>query len=346
MSTEASWLAGLEESARARLPVELFEYVVQGAREGLSAAEATEAWRTLRFRPRVLRDVTSLDLMVSLLGFPSSVPWGVAPTTLQRSVHPEGELAMARATAAVGGVMVVSSNAGTRVEVIGETGVRWWLQAYLPEHRELAQPLLARAAETGAAALVLTVDTPVVGTKYAAERSVWDTVAPGDIRVNFDPDDTHGAARKARDLGADDVAWLAELTGLPVVVKGVLHPEDARQCVDAGAAAVWVSNHGGRQLDHAAATADCLEAVVAAAGTAEVYVDGGVRRARHALAALALGARAVFLGRPPLHALAVDGAAGVHRLLDELGADLADALALAGVPAASAVPRDLLHGTV
>ncbi len=331
--SDASWLAGLEEHARSRLPAELFEYVVQGAREGVSAAEATEAWRAVRFRPRVLRDVTSVDLMVQLLDFPSSVPWGVAPTTLQRSVHPEGELAMARATAAVGGVMVVSSNAGTRFADIRATGVHWWLQAYVPEHRHLAEPLLDRAVEAGAAAVVLTVDTPVVGTKYVAERDVWDTIDPADLRVNFDPDsDSRAASRKARDLAPADIAWLAERTGLPVVIKGVLHPEDARRCVNAGAAAVWVSNHGGRQLDRTMTTAAALPAVVdAVRGTAQVYVDGGLRSGLDVLAAVALGADAVFLGRLPIYAL-VEGEEGVSRMHNELATQVAESLRLAGCP--------------
>ncbi len=331
MSDEAGWLAGLEESARARLPAELFEYVAQGAREGLSAAEATEAWRSVRFRPRVLNDVTDLDLMVSLLGSPSSVPWGVAPTTLQRSVHPEGELAMALATADVGGVMVVSSNAGTPFAEIRSTGVRWWLQLYVPERRDLAEPLLARAVEAGAAAVVLTVDTPVVGTKYVAERAVWDTIDPADLRVNFDPGyDALPGSRKARDLGPGDLAWIAERTGLPVVVKGVLHPDDARRCVDAGAAAVWVSNHGGRQLDRAMTTAAALPAVVdAVRESAQVYVDGGLRSGLDILAALALGADAAFLGRLPLYAL-VDGEKGVSRMHAELAVQVAEGLRLAG----------------
>jgi 4-hydroxymandelate oxidase len=334
--SDAGWLAGLEEHARSRLPAELFEYVVQGAREGLSAAEAAEAWRAVRFRPRVLRDVTSLDLMVQLLGFPSSVPWGIAPTTLQRSVHPDGELAMARATAAAGGVMVVSSNAGTRFAEIGATGVRWWVQVYVPEHRHLAEPLLDRAVEAGAAAVVLTVDTPVVGTKYSAERDVWDTIAPADLRVNFDPDyDSQPASRKARDLGPGDIEWLAERTGLPVVVKGVLHPDDARQCVDAGAAAVWVSNHGGRQLDRTVSTAAALpEVVTAVGGTAQVYVDGGLRSGLDILAAVALGADATFLGRLPMYAL-VDGEEGVSRMHSELATQVAEGLRLAGCPSVS-----------
>ena len=309
----------------------MFEYVVQGAREGVSAAEATEAWRALRFRPRVLRDVGEVDLSVSLLGHRSAVPWGVAPTTLQRTVHPEGEVAMARATAAAGALMVVSSNAGTPFADIGATGVRWWLQAYLPQDRGLAEPMLARAVEAGAAAVVLTVDTPVVATKYVDADPVWDTVDPATVRVNFDADyaDRPGSA-KARDLGPADLAWLAERTGLPVVAKGVLHPEDAQRCVDAGAAAVWVSNHGGRQLDRALPTAAALPDVAAAVrGSAEVYVDGGLRSGLDVLAALALGADAAFLGRLPLYAL-VEGSDGVSRMHAELAEQVSEGLALAG----------------
>ena len=331
MSDEASWLAGLEENARTQLPPEVFEYVAQGSREGLTTAESTAAWRALRFRPRVLRDVTEVDLSVSLLGQRAAVPWGVAPTTLQRTVHPEGEVAMARATAATGGVMVVSSNAGTPFAEVGATGVRWWVQVYVPEDRALAEPLLAAAVEAGASGVVLTVDTPVVATKYVAGSPVWELVDPEALRVNFAPDyATLPGSEKARDLGPEDLAWLADRTGLPVVAKGVLHPDDALRCVDAGAAAVWVSNHGGRQLDRGLATAVALADVVdAVQGRAEVYVDGGIRSGLDILSALALGADAAFLGRLPLYSL-VDGAEGVSRMHAELTAQVSEALILAG----------------
>jgi 4-hydroxymandelate oxidase len=342
---DPAWLAALEQTARDRLPAELFEYVAHGAREGLTAADAESAWRGLRFRPRVLRDVTEVDLSVTLLGHPSAVPWGVAPTTLQRAVHPDGELAMARATAAAGGVMVVSSNAGTAFSDIGATGVRWWLQAYLPEDRRLAEPLLARAVEAGASAVVLTADTPVVGTKYVADRPVWDTVDPETLRVNFDPGyaDLPGAD-KARDLTRADLSWIRERTGLPVVVKGLLHPDDVRPCLDAGAAAVWVSNHGGRQLDRTTSTAAALPAVLdAVRGEAEVYVDGGLRSGLDVLAALALGADAAFLGRLPLYAL-TEGEEGVARLHAELAVQVVEALRLAGCRT-PAEARGLVDGT-
>lgn len=331
---DGRWLGTLEDRARTALPSAVFEYVVQGAREGVTAGEATAAWAGVRFRPHVLRDVGDVDLSCQLLGRPSRVPWGIAPTTLQRAVHPDGEVAMARATHGAGGVLVVSSNCGTPFADIGATGVRWWLQAYLPRDRSLAEPMLDRAVAAGAEAIVLTLDTPVVGTKYAAtEEVVWDVVDPGLVRVNFDAghDRAPGAA-KATDLTAADLTWLATRTECPVVAKGVVRADDARRCVQAGAAAVWVSNHGGRQLDRTASTAACLPEVVGAlGGAAQVYVDGGLRSGLDVLAALALGADAVFLGRTPLLAL-VDGEAGVARMHDELRGELVEALRLAGCP--------------
>jgi 4-hydroxymandelate oxidase len=239
---------------------------------------------------------------------------------------------MARASAAAGTVMVVSSNAGTRFEEIGATGVRWWLQVYLPADRALAAPMLERAVTAGAEAVVLTVDTPVVATKYVVGEPVWDVVEPGLVRVNFGSgyDDASPMAQKATDLGPDDLGWLAERTGLPVVAKGVLRADDASRCVDAGAGAVWVSNHGGRQLDRTAATATCLPEVVSAVGgQVQVYVDGGLRSGLDVVAALALGADATFLGRLPLYAL-VDGAEGVARMHGELQEEVVEALMLAG----------------
>ncbi|WP_341925347.1 alpha-hydroxy acid oxidase [Nocardioides psychrotolerans] len=331
MTEDARWLSGLEEQARARLSGPVFEYVAQGAREGRTAARAVDTWSSVELHPHVLRDVTDVELGTDLLGTGVGVPWGVAPTTLQRAVHPDGELAMARATAEAGGVMVVSSNAGTRFSLIGDTGVHWWLQAYLPADRTLAVPMLDRAVAAGASAVVLTVDTPVVGTKYPTGRVVWDVVDPAQLRVNFDAghDDQPGSD-KALDLGPHDLDWLAEHTGLPVVVKGVLRPDDAVRCVQAGARAVWVSNHGGRQLDRAVSTAAVVRDVIAAVGDqAQVYVDGGVRSGLDVVAALSLGADAVFLGRLALYAL-TDGEPGVARMHREVGSQVVETMRLCG----------------
>lgn len=327
-----SWLDGLEAGAAAALPASVYRYIRQGAREGVSSAEAVTAWRELRFLPHAMVDVTQVRTATTLLGTEIAAPIAVAPSTFQRAVHPEGEVAMATATRDAGSLMVVSSNAGTPFSEIGATGVPWWVQAYLPADRSLALPLLGRAVEAGARAVVLTVDTPVVGTKYDDGPSVWEEADPAILRVNFDPDtrDLPGFD-KATDLGPADIGWVREVTKLPVVVKGVLRADDAQRCVDAGAAAVWVSNHGGRQLDRSITTVDALPGVVAAVGDrVEVYVDGGLRSGLDALAALALGARAAFLGRLPLWAL-VGGAESVLRMHRELGLELVDALQLAGI---------------
>jgi len=200
--------------------------------------------------------------------------------------------------------------------------------------------MLAAAVAAGARAVVLTVDTPVVGTKYD-DGEIWRTTPPDWLRVNLgDAAD----APKARDLGPSDVSWLHQVTGLPVVVKGVLSPEAAAAAVVAGAAAVWVSNHGGRQLDAAPSTAQALGPVVdRVAGAVPVYVDGGVRSGIDALAALATGADGVFLGRLPLYALAVDGGSGVRRLLDDLAEELTEALLLSGSARPTAA-RGLIAG--
>ncbi len=337
-------------AARARLRPEVLRYVEQGAGEQVTAREAECAWDAVRLVPRVLRDVREVDTATTVLGATVRTPVGVAPTTLQRAAHAEGEVATARACAAAGAVMVVSSNAGSTFADIGSTGATWWLQLYLPADREDAEALVEAAVAAGASALVLTVDTPLVATKPDEDgRSVWECVEPGWVGANFEDGvvrvsrDGEGQALrvKARDLSVDDLTRLAARWELPVVVKGVLHPLDARDCVLAGAAAVWVSNHGGRQLDQAVATADALPAVVeavrAASPTAEVYVDGGVRTPTHVAAALAAGAGAVFLGRPAVWALAAGGEQGVGDLLGAFTDGLRERLTLLGATSPAAV---------
>ena len=343
-------LVELEELAHRKLPPPVSEYIRQGSFAGLTTAGAPAAWDQLRFRPRMLRDVSKVQTQTAVLGHDVAAPVLVAPWTLQRAAHPDGELATARAVAASGSLMVVSSNAGSRFEDIAATGVRWWLQPYILRDRGLTTAMIQRGVAAGATAVVLTVDTPVVGRKLNAGPPVWDVVPGEFMRVNIDTPDTDVALAKADDLTLDAIGWLAEVTGLPVVVKGVLRGDDAAAMVAAGAAAVWVSNHGGRQLDQAVSTAVALpEVAEAVAGSgAEVYVDGGLRKAEHVLAALALGARAVFLGRPVAWSLVAGGpdhgggAAGVAELLAAFGADLAHVMALAGAREVSELSRDLI----
>lgn len=331
------WLDQVESLARDVLPRPVFRYVGEGARAEITLREAEAAWQSIRVAPRVLNDVRRIETGSTLLGTRFELPVGIAPMTLQRAADPEGEVAMARAAAGAGVPMVVSSNSGSTFADIRATGADWWLQLYLEPDRAVALPMLRAAAASGASGVVLTVDTPVVGTRYAPtdEQPVWEVAEPAWVGANTPttrgPDPTDRP--KAMDIGPDDITWLATETGLPVVVKGVLRADDARRCVQAGAAAVWVSNHGGRQLDQAVTTVSCVAAVRAAVGEgAQVYVDGGVRSGMHVMLAVALGADAVFVGRPLFHALAADGASGVGRALAELAVELVEAMRLAGCP--------------
>ncbi len=337
VTSSERWLDQVESLARDVLPGPVFRYIAEGAREEITAGEAVAAWQSLRVAPRILRDVRHVTTSTDLLGRTFELPLGIAPMTLQRAADPEGEVAMARAAAAAGVPLVLSSNAGSTFAEIAATGVTWWLQIYLAQDRGESLGVLESATAAGASAVVLTADTPIVGTRYplADGPRVWETAHPTWVGAN-----AAGTARleptdrvKAMDLGPDDLSWLATTTGLPVVVKGVLRADDASRCAAAGASAVWISNHGGRQLDQVVATATCVAAVRSAVGRAtQVYVDGGVRSGLHVLLALALGADAAFVGRPLFHALAAGGAAGVGRALAELGTELVESMRLSGCP--------------
>lgn len=343
------WIDGLEAAAAEVLPEPVHRYFRQGARDGVTAAEAAAAWRGYRLRPRVLRDVSSVSIETTILGRRAETPVAVAPTSMQRAAHPDGEVEMARGAAAAGSLVCVSSNSGSTYDAIAETGVAWWAQVYVLRNRALTKGMLGRAMAAGARALVLTVDTPVAGTKYDDGPSVWDPMPEGHAMANLDlADAVDGDLDKATDLTPETIRWLAEATGLPVVVKGVLRGDDAARAVEAGAAGIWVSNHGGRQLDRSISTAAALpEVAQAVAGAAEVYVDGGVRSGLDVLTALSLGARAVFVGRPALWALSVSGSAGVRRLLAELSDELRDALLLSGCAhLADLAPADVIFSGI
>jgi 4-hydroxymandelate oxidase len=345
-------LDDLHDRAARRLPPVVAEYFDQGAGAGLSVGEAAGAWDRLRLRPRVLRDVSRISTAATVLGQQLETPVLIAPSAMQRAAHPDGEVAVAQAAAAAGSLVEVSTNSGSVFAAIGATGARWWLQVYVLRDRGLTRAIVDRAKEAGASALVLTVDTPVVGRKQNAGETIWEVVPEDYLLANIDHKGEPAASLdKADDLTPDAIGWLREISGLPVVVKGVLRADDARALVSAGASAVQVSNHGGRQLDQAVSTAQALPEVAdALAGSgAEVYVDGGIRRAEHVVAALALGARAVFVGRPVLWALAAGGASGeggcegVLELLTEFTDDLGHVMTLAGLRNLSEITADLVR---
>ncbi|TDD24545.1 alpha-hydroxy-acid oxidizing enzyme [Kribbella turkmenica] len=339
------WIDTLEAEAAEKLPEAVHRYFRQGSAGGVSAGEAVAAWSAYRFRPRVLTDVSTVTAATTVLGTSVDVPVLVAPSTMHRMADPDGEVAMASGVDAAKSIIGISSNAGTTFADLGATGVPWWLQIYIVRNRSVTERMVDAAVAGGAQAVVLTVDTPVVGRKEDTGETVWDLVQPGQLLANLpDGEWTDDDLAKADDLGPKAIGWLAERTGLPVVVKGVLRGDDAKRCADAGAAAVIVSNHGGRQLDGSVPTAQALpEVAEALAGTStEVYVDGGIRRGEHILAALALGARAVFVGRPALWALTVGGSAGVTRLITDLGSELEHCLRLIGCPRADDLTPDLV----
>ncbi|HEX3526828.1 MAG TPA: alpha-hydroxy acid oxidase [Thermoanaerobaculia bacterium] len=342
-------LADYEQLARERLPRMVYDYYAGGAGDEVSVRENELAWSRVRLRPRVLVDVSACDLSTTVLGRPVAMPVLTAPCGMNVLAHPDGELAVARATAAAGIVQVLSTLSGHSLEdiaaVSSAAGGAQWFQLYCYRDRGITRELVARAEAAGFLALCVTVDVPVLGYRERDARNRFH-LPPG-VRVanitqqvaeidrgsallqyvsdQFDPS-----------LTWESVDWLRSITRLPVVLKGVLAAEDARLAVEHGAAGVIVSNHGGRQLDGTVAPCDALpeiaEAVARAADTAEVYVDGGIRRGVDVLKALALGARAVLIGRPYLWALAAEGEAGVLRLLHMLRDELQRSLALAGCP--------------
>jgi 4-hydroxymandelate oxidase len=338
------WADGLEEEARALLPPPVYRYYSQGSADEFTVGEAVAAWKALRFRPRVLVDVSTINIATTVLGIPIPSPVAIAPSSLQMHAHPDGEIEMGRGAAAAETLMCVSSNAGQPFADIAAHCGSWWVQAYVLQDRGLTRAMIDRAVAAGARAVVLTADTPVVAAKQDHGDSVWGVTPDVFLHANEDLEGvSHSAIEKATDLAAADIEWLAEVSGLPVVLKGVLRADDALVAVDAGASAVWVSNHGGRQLDRSISTAAALGPVAEAVGDrVEVYVDGGIRDGRDILAALALGARCAFVGRPALWALATRGAQGVADLLALLSEELVESMTLAGAPSVRELPPDLV----
>jgi 4-hydroxymandelate oxidase len=330
----------LEDSARRALDPAVFDFYAGGSGDEVTLAASAAAWGRVPLRPHVLRDVSGVDIRTRVLGRELAGPVCVAPIGYQTLAHPDGELAMARGARRAGSLLTLSSRSSRRIEDVAAEAGPWWFQAYVLRDRGLTRELVRRAAAAGATALVLTGDTPYLGRR---RRDRDPGLIPDEVfGVNLGDGVDRELAEQASDVTYDDIAWLGEVAGLPVVVKGVLRGDDARDCVAAGAAGVWVSNHGGRQLDGAVATAEALPGVAAAvAGRVEVYADGGVRTGVDVLRALALGARAVFVGRPALWCLATGGEEAVAAGLSELSAGLAHAMGLAGVTTIAGITGDL-----
>jgi 4-hydroxymandelate oxidase len=342
-----------EAAARGRLPRMVFDYFAGGAGEEWTLLENVRAFERWTIWPRVLVDVSEVDLRTSVLGQETAFPILLAPAALQRMAHRYGEVATARAAASVGALMVLSTVSTASIEEVASTGVHRWFQLYVLKDRDLTAELVKRAHVAGYTALVLTVDAPTLGRRLRDERNRF-SLPPGIGMANLEGmgiPEVEGSGlfaffteRHDASLDWEDVAWLKSLTPMPLVLKGILREEDARKALDSGADAIVVSNHGGRQLDGTPATIDVLPEVVdAVAGQLEVLVDGGIRTGGDVLKALALGAGAVLIGRPYLWGLAVDGEGGVRRVLELLRDDLALTMALAGCPSVADVDRSFVR---
>ncbi|MGA8211096.1 MAG: alpha-hydroxy acid oxidase [Nocardioidaceae bacterium] len=369
----AASIEDLRRLARRRAPRAVFDYTDGGAGEELSLSRSREAYSRVEFSPRVLQDVSGVDTSTTILGQPSAAPWVFAPTGFTRMMHTEGEPAVCRVAARTGVPYALSTMGTTSIERLAAAApdARRWFQLYLWRDREASRDFVERAQTAGYEALVLTVDTPVAGARLRDVRNGLTipptlslrTVAEGSLHpawwldlltteplefaslhrfegtvaelvgTMFDP-----AATMA------DLAWLREAWDGPLVVKGISTVADARAVVDAGADALVVSNHGGRQLDRAPVPLEVLPSVVDAVGdTAEVYVDGGILSGSDIVAAVALGARAALVGRAYLYGLMAGGERGVLRAAEILQQEMSSTLALLGVSRVQDLHRDLVR---
>ncbi len=355
-------LADHEQHARTQLDDNAWAYFSGGAADEISLRANRSAWDALPLWPRVLRPLAGGHTRVPLLGRTLAHPILLAPVAFQRLAHPDGELAMAYAAAALGAGVVLSTQASVSLESVAQAVLPdpgrgpLWFQLYLQPDRGFTQALVQRAEAAGYEALVLTVDAPTSGVRDR-ERRAGFRLPSGVGPVNLAGLQTPASPPLSPGQSAlfdgllhhaptwDDIAWLQSITRLPVLLKGVLHPADARQAVSVGAAGLIVSNHGGRTLDTAPATATALPRVVQAVGGAvPVLVDGGIRRGTDVLKAMALGASAVLVGRPAVWGLANAGAAGVAHVLRLLRDELEVAMALTGCATLAEATPALLEG--
>ena len=367
----------LRRLGRRRVPRGVFEFVEGGAGAEVTVRENRAAFERVRFEPRWLRDVSGREIATTVLGERLALPVGLAPAGLARLVHRDGELAAARAAAAAGTVFCVSIASSYSIEEIADASSGpLWLQLYLWKSEKVVAELVERARAAGYRALVLTVDTPAVGNRErdvrngaslpprvrvdtaldALRRPRWlydfargSTITFANLREVVGSSGAGGIGayvdRELNDPSAtwERLDWLRRLWDGPLAVKGILSPDDAREAVRRGADAVYVSNHGGRQLDGSPATLDALPRIVEAVGDrAEVLLDGGVRRGDDVVKAVALGARACFVGRPWFMGLAAAGQEGVARMLDVMARDIDRTLALVGVPRIGDVDQRIL----
>ena len=355
-STAAVVVNDFVGQAKSRLPQASFEYITSGSEDEVTLRDNVEAFRRIRVLPPLLHGVTNTDLSTSVFGQKISLPVILAPVAVLRMFHPQGALASARAAASAGTVCAASSSAlNSLEEIAGAAEGPKWFQLYVPREREVARRLVARAEAAGYRALIVTVD---LGERKDADLRNQFTV-PKDMLLKhlrdvgftqFNDKHTHeelvafNADAWQISLNVEFFKWLRGITRLPIILKGVLSPDAARQAVDLGLNGIVVSNHGGRRLDGMPASIDVLRDVVTAIdGKIEVLMDGGIRRGGDVMKALALGAKAVLIGRPQAWALSADGEAGVKRVLDIFRDELTNAMIASGCATVAEITQSLIH---
>jgi len=349
-------LSDFEAIARSKMEPTAFDYYAGGSGDERTLADNIAAFDRYVLTPRVLVNAETVDLSLTIADTRLRFPVMLAPTAFNRLAHEDGELAAARAAGGMGTAMICSTISTYSLEDIAKAATGpLWFQLYVYRDREVTKDLVRRAEAAGYEALVLTVDTPRLGRRERDVRNRF-SLPPGLAIGNLE---RYGDEKALRWAGAssfqeyvhalldgsltwESVEWLRSITKLPILIKGVLSPEDATQATMVGARGIIVSNHGGRQLDGAIATIDALGPVVDAAGAMPVILDGGIRRGSHVLKALALGAKAVLIGRPYLWALAADGENGVATALEMLRSELELAMALCGCTTLDSVGRALI----
>lgn len=350
-------IADFEALAQTRIEAPLFDFFAGGAEDEITLRRNRAAFENILLRPRFLRDISARTLATEVVGQPVSFPVLLAPTGYQKLAHQEGELAVARAAASCGTIMVASTVSNYSLEEIARAsnGIRWF-QLYCYSERRISEWLIRRAEKAGYTALCLTIDVPVLGRRERDTHNRFNLLDLNAGNLSLATEMELPANLKAEEVVAyqaahfdphltwEDVAWIRFFTSLPIVIKGILTPEDARLAVEYGADAIVVSNHGGRQLDGVPATIEVLPEIIAAVGNQiEVLLDGGVRRGTDVLKALALGAKAVLVGRPFLWGLIANGEDGVQQVLEILRTELDTALALVGLSSIQEVDSKILY---
>ncbi|XP_069810475.1 2-Hydroxyacid oxidase 1 [Dendropsophus ebraccatus] len=361
MSAKLITVDDFEQHAKCSLKKSVFDYYRSGADDQQTLADNVAAFSRWRLRPRVLRDVSATDLSTTILGQKVSMPICAGATAMQRMAHPDGETATIRACRSAGTGIMLSSWATSSIEEVAEAAPDClrWMQLYIYKDRNLTKSLVRRAEQHGYKAIFLTVDTPYLGRRLDDVRNKFQL--PPHLRMkNFETEDLAFSSKEGygdnsglavyvsqaidASIKWEDIEWLKGLTSLPIVAKGILTADDAREAVKRGVSGILVSNHGARQLDGVPATIDVLEDIVKAVeGKVEVYLDGGIRKGTDVLKALALGAKAVFIGRPVLWGLAYQGQHGVEEVLSILREEFHLAMALSGCCNVKEIDRSFVY---